>query len=83
MEEESQEEEYLTETVLVEQVQLQPQEEMKEESLEAPEELQDAPVNFLSWTKEEQTSALISEEESPKEECQNGTMVEEPCLQQP
>ena len=46
LEEESQEEECLTETVLVEQVQLQPQEELKVESLEAPEELQDAPVNF-------------------------------------
>ena len=46
LEEESQEEESLTETVLVEQAQLQPQEELEVESLEAPEELQDAPVNF-------------------------------------
>ena len=53
MEEESQEEECLTETVLVEQVQLQPQEELKVESLEAHEELQDAPVNFWPWTNEE------------------------------
>ena len=85
-EEESQEDECLTETILVEQAQLQPQEELKMESVEAPEELQDAPessVNFWPWTKEEHTSALISEEESPKEECLNGTMVEEPCLQQP
>ena len=37
------EEECLTETVLVEQVQLQSQEELKMESVEAPEELQDTP----------------------------------------
>ena len=67
LEEESQEEEYLTETVLVEQVQLQPQEELKEESLETPEELQDAPVNFWPWTKEEQIRALITEESSGHE----------------
>ena len=75
--------EYFTETILVEQAQLQPQEELKMESVEAPEELQDAPVNFLPWKKEDQTSALISEEESQEEECLNGPMVEEPCLQQP
>ena len=37
------------------------------ESIEAPEELQDAPesgVNFWPWTKEEQISALITEEGS-------------------
>ena len=86
LEEESQEEECLTETVLVEQVQLQPQEELKVESLEAPEELQDTSESgdtFWPRKQEEQTSALISEEESQEEECQNGTMVEEPCLQQP
>ena len=65
--EESQEEECLTETVLVGQVQLQPQEELKEESLETPEELQDAPVNFWPWTKEEQIRALITEESSGHE----------------
>ena len=56
------------------------------ESVEAPEELQDTPESgdtFWPWKKEEQTSALISEEESPKEECLNGTIVEESCLQQP
>ena len=37
------------------------------ESVEAPEEMQDAPVTFWPWTKEEQTSALISEEGSGKE----------------
>ena len=83
LEEESQEAECLTETVLVEQAQLQPQEELEVESLEAPEELQEAPVNFWPWKKEDQTSALISEEESQEEECLNGLMVEEPCLQQP
>ena len=67
LEEESQEEECLTETVLVEQVQLQPQEELKVESLEAPEELQDAPVNFWPWTNEEQIRALITEESSGHE----------------
>ena len=54
------------------------------ESVEAPEELQDAPessVNFWPWTKEEQTSALISEEESQEEECLSDTMVEEQCQQ--
>ena len=66
-EEESQEDECLTETILGEQVQLQPQEELKVESLEAPEELQDAPVTFWPWKQEEQISALISEEGSGKE----------------
>ena len=67
LEEESQEDESLTEIILVEQVQLQPQEELKEESLETPEELQDAPVNFWPWTKEEQIRALITEESSGHE----------------
>ena len=56
-----------TGTILGEQVQLQPHEELKMESVEAPEELQDAPesgVNFWPWTKEEQISALITEEGS-------------------
>ena len=65
--EESQEDECLTGTILGEQVQLQPQEELKVESLEAPEELQDAPVNFWPWTKEEQNNALITEESSGHE----------------
>ena len=66
-EEESQEDECLTETILGEQVPLQPQEELKMESVEAPEELQDAPesgVNFWPWKKEEHISALITEEGS-------------------
>ena len=65
-EEENPEDEW-TGTILGEQVQLQPQEELKMESVEAPEELQDAPesgVNFWPWTKEEQISALITEEGS-------------------
>ena len=69
-EEENLEEECLTETILVEQAQLQPQEELKMESVEAPEELHDAPessFNFWPWTKEEHTSALISEEGTGKE----------------
>ena len=67
LEEESQEAECLTETVLVEQVQLQPQEGLKVDSLEAPEELQEAPVNFWPWTKEEEINAMITEESSGHE----------------
>ena len=69
-EEESQEDECLTETILVEQAQLQPQEELKMESVAPPEELQDVLESgdtFWPWKKEEQTSALISEEGSGKE----------------
>ena len=68
--EESQEDECLTETILVEQAQLQPQEELKEESLEAPEKLQDAPessVNFWPWTQEEEITALLTEKSSGHE----------------
>ena len=75
LEEESQEEESLTETVLVEQAQLQPQEELKVESLEAPEELQDALVNFWPWTKEKEITALLTEKSSEHE----GT--QEPIIQ--
>ena len=64
MEEESQEDECLTETILGEQVQLQPQEDLKVKSLEAPEELQDAPVTFWPWKQEEHINALITEEGS-------------------
>ena len=77
-EEESQEDECLTETILGEQVQLQSQEGLKVESLEAPEELQEAPVNFWPWTKEEQISALITEESSGHE---TGEEPQEPILQ--
>ena len=69
-EEENLEEECLTETILVEQAQLQPQEELKLESVEAPEELQNALESgdtFWPWKKEEQIIALISEESSGKE----------------
>ena len=67
LEEESQEEECLTGTILGEQVQLQPQEELKEESLETPEELQEAPVNFWPWTKEKEITALLTEKSSGHE----------------
>ena len=67
LEKESQEEECLTETVFVEQVQLQPQEGLEVESLEAPEELQEAPVNFWPWTNEEQNIALLTEKSSEHE----------------
>ena len=56
-----------TGTILGEQVQLQPQEELKMESVEAPEELQDAlesSVAFWPWRKEEEISALMTEEGS-------------------
>ena len=75
LEEESQEEECLTETVLVEQAQLQPHEELEVESLEAPEELQEAPVNFWPWTKEKEITALLTEKSSGHE----GT--QEPIIQ--
>ena len=77
-EEENLEEECLTEAILGEQVQLQPQEELEMESLEAPEELQDAAVTFWPWTKEEQISALITEESSGHE---TGEEPQEPILQ--
>ena len=67
LEEESQEDESLTETVLVEQAQLQPQEELEVKSVKAPEDLQDASVTFWPWKQEEQITALISEEGSGKE----------------
>ena len=75
LEEESQEEESLTETVLVEQAQLQPQEELEVESLEAPEELQEAPVNFWPWTKEKEITALLIEQSSGHEG------IQEPIIQ--
>ena len=67
MEEESQEDESLTEIILVEQAQLQPQEELKKELVKAPEDLQDAPVNFWPWTNEEQNTALLTEKSSGHE----------------
>ena len=70
-EEENLKEECLTETILVEQAQLQPQKELKVELVEAPpKELQDALESgdtFWPWKKEEQISSLISEEGSGKE----------------
>ena len=84
LEEENLEEECLTEPILGEQVQLQPQEELKMESVKAPEELQDTSESgdtFWPRKQEEQTSALISEEESQEEECLSDTMMEEQCQQ--
>ena len=75
LEEESQEEECFTETILVEQAQLQPQEELEVELVEAPEALQDAPVNFWPWTNEEQNTAMLTEKSSGHE----GT--QEPIIQ--
>ena len=73
--EESREDECMTETILGEQVQLQPQEDLEVESLETPEELQDAPVNFWPWTKEKEITALLTEKSSEHE----GT--QEPIIQ--
>ena len=56
-----------TGTILGEQVQLQPQGELEVELVKAPEDLQDAPVNFWPWTNEEQIRALITEESSGHE----------------
>ena len=78
LEEESQEDECLTETILVEQAQLQPQEELEVELVKAPEDLQDAPVNFWPWTNEEQIRALITEESSGQE---TGEEPQEPIFQ--
>ena len=75
MEEESQEEKCLTETVLGEQVQLQPQEKLIVKLVKAPEALQDAPVNFWPWTNEEQNTAMLTEKSSGHE----GT--QEPIIQ--
>ena len=47
-----------------------------------PELVKPAPVE-AEPLQEEQTSALISEEESQEEECINGPIMEESCLQQP
>ena len=64
LEEESQEDECLTETILVEQAQLQPQEKLEVELVKAPEDLQDTSVTFWPWKQKEQISALITEESS-------------------
>ena len=64
LEEESQEEECLTGTILVEQAQLQPQEKLEVELVKAPEDLQDTSVTFWPWKQKEQISALITEESS-------------------
>ena len=69
-EEGNHEEECLTDTNLGEQAQLQPQEELKEEPAEAPEEMQDAPqlcVVCGPWEKKEETSPMLTEEGSGKE----------------
>ena len=79
-EEENLEEECLTETILVEQVQLQPQEELKVESAEAPEELQDAlesSVAICLWEEKEATFPL-TEKNSGHE---TGEEPQEPNIQ--
>ena len=69
--EENLEDECLTEIIFGEQAQLQPQEELKVESVEAPpEELQDAPqlgIVYGPWKKEEDNLPLLSEETNGKE----------------
>ena len=63
--------ECLTETILGERAQLQPQEELRVESVEAPpEELQDAPqvgIVYGSWKTEEEILPLLSEKSNGKE----------------
>ena len=64
-EEENLEEECLTDTILGEQAQLQFQEGLKEEPVEALEELQDAPescVVYGPWRREEEILPLLTEE---------------------
>ena len=78
LEEESQEDECLTETILGEQVQLQPQEELEVELVKAPEDLQDAPVNFWPWTNEEQNTALLTEKSSGHEGTQENIIQPNP-----
>ena len=78
LEEESQEDECLTETILVEQAQLQPQEELEVELVKAPEDLQDAPVNFWPWTNEEQNTALLTEKSSGHEGTQENIIKPNP-----
>ena len=78
LEEESQEEECLTGTILGEQVQLQPQEELEVELVKAPEDLQETTVNFWPWTNEEQIRALITEENSGHEGTQENIIQPSP-----
>ena len=64
-EEENLEEECLIETILVEQDKLQPQEELKVESVEAPEELQEALESSAAvclWEKKDAIPLLLAEE---------------------
>ena len=73
-EEENLEEECLTEPILVEQVQLQPQEELKMESVAPPEELQEAlesSVSICLWEEKEATFPLT--EKSSGHETVEGT----------
>ena len=78
LEEESQEDESLTEIILVEQAQLQPQEELEVELVKAPEDLLDAPVNFWPWTNEEQNTALLTEKSSGHEGTQENIIQPNP-----
>ena len=64
------EEECLNDTILSEQTQLQLQKELKEEPIEAPEELHDALescVVYGPWRREEEILPLLTEEGSGKE----------------
>ena len=80
--EENPEDECLIEAILGEQAQLQPQEELKVESVEAPpEELQDAAqlgIVYGPWKKEEEILPLLSEESNGHE---TGEEPQEPILQ--
>ena len=82
--EENPRDECLTEIILGEQAQLQPQEELIMESVEAPpEELQDAPqlgILYGPWKKEEEILPLLSEECNGKEA---GEEPQKPTTQPP
>ena len=69
-EEENPEDECLIEAILGEQAQLQPQEDLKVELVEAPlEELQDTPqlgIVYGPWKKEQEILPLLSEESNEK-----------------
>ena len=69
-EKENLDEEFLTDTILDEQAQLQLQEGLKEEPAEDPEELQDAPESYVvygPWRREEEILPLLTEECNGKE----------------
>ena len=84
-EEENPEDECLIEAIFGEQAQLQPQEDLKVELVEAPlEELQDTPqlgIVYGPWKKEQEILPLLSEESNEKESKQRGPKAHYPSYQ--